>query len=94
LQEILDSISGKELDRVFGRSIKRLMIVSTGDEAYISGRINHSSGYSCFNHDIRLAQRLADHTMTTSSCQFLQYGSMLKWNSDLNSNTLPAKLSR
>jgi hypothetical protein len=36
LQEILNSISRKELDKVFGRWINRLMIVSRGDGAYIS----------------------------------------------------------
>jgi hypothetical protein len=36
LQEILNSISGKELDKIFGIWINRLMIVSSGSGAYIS----------------------------------------------------------
>jgi hypothetical protein len=36
LREILNSISAKELDQIFGTWINRLMIVNRGDEAYIS----------------------------------------------------------
>jgi hypothetical protein len=36
LQEILNSISRKELDKVFDTEINRLMIESRGDGAYIS----------------------------------------------------------
>jgi hypothetical protein len=36
LQEKFNSISGKELDKVFGTWINRLMIVSKGDGACIS----------------------------------------------------------
>jgi hypothetical protein len=36
LQEILNSISRKELDKVFGTWINRLMIVRRGDGSYIS----------------------------------------------------------
>jgi hypothetical protein len=61
LQDILNSISRKELDQIFGTWINRFMIVSRGNGAYMSWRINHSQGYSYFNHDIRLAQRLTDH---------------------------------
>jgi hypothetical protein len=36
LQEIVNSISRKELDQVFGTWINRFMIVSRGNRAYIS----------------------------------------------------------
>jgi hypothetical protein len=36
LQEILNSITGKQLDKLFDTWINRLMIESRGDGAYIS----------------------------------------------------------
>jgi hypothetical protein len=63
LKEILNKIRHKELDKVFGTWINRLITASGGDGGYISSGINSVLEDWCFVHRLGAPHRLIDQTI-------------------------------